>query len=1248
MHGPGESILNSISRPATAEADCLLVVCCEELEHLLRSGQTARAEAYFCEHPALADDPEAALDLIYTEYAARRELGEKPQPEEYYDRFPRWRELLGRQFQLENLLDNPRTVANPDGDASADAAPPLISSRDRFRVLGLIARGGIGQVMRATDNELRREVAIKELQPARADSDDVRERFLREAEITGKLEHPGVVPVYGLGRDASGRPFYAMRLVHGQSLQEASEEFHRRPADSRRYQGLEFQKLLRRFLHVCQTVAYAHSRGVIHRDLKPENVLLGPFGETLVMDWGLAKVHSAAQSSPAVEDLSLEQHGSPGALVAHLSSTLTRDAGEWIGTPAYMSPEQALGQANRVGPAGDVYSLGATLFMLLTGRAPLTGVSIAETLRRVVSGEIPRPRDLVCAAPRTLEAICLKAMALRPEDRYASPGELADDLERWLADEPVTALRDTLFARIARWGRRNRTRVTVAAIALVIVTVVLLWAAILINGERLRADGEQIRADRERIEANRRTARLAFDRGYALTESQEYAAALLWFARALSHAPRDDEAMRRVILTNMDAARHHLLRRRMLFSHEANPACAVMSADGRQLATADYDRVARLWDINSGQVLAKRKLAGRTKAAHVGGDGTAVFATAAGRTIVLETLCEAKTAVGSPTTIDNIEDVESGVFSPDGSLLATGAQAAWGPVKARLWRRSTGELVSEFSHPHTVRDIVFRPNHEALATTSGDGLMRLWQIGSAKPLWELKLETGSVERVAFTPDGKRILLGDTEGFVWCYDVETRRRLFEVARESGSVIAVACADDGQTIAAVWSNGTARTGILADRRPHWERLRIDRHTRILSFRPRSRQMLLASEPRTAALWDLPQPSQIAPSLAQSQLSAIAFSPDRKTVVAGCQNGTVVLRDSATGKSLRQAKNHQKCVPVVAFRPDGAVVLSASQDGTARLSNADTGQPRGQLMDHRVESVTVQVETAAFTRDGRYVLTGDNIGRIQIWDGDTGAHVRLLAKHGGAVRSLDISTTGDRVVAGYSIPDNCVRVWDIASGDLLWTFRHGNTVRSVRFSPDGALVISASNDLTARLFSAADGGQVCNPMPHRGEVFVAAFSPNGKLAVTGGYDAMVRLWEIPSGRPVGEPMRHEGIVFSADFGADGNLLLTGSLDRTARLWDVTTCLPLSPPLVHSGSVIQVRLHPEARVGYTGRLWKLPSPLPDQPGLIELWSKLATQRSFTAGDNIEWLGPAEVAAIAEEFQDHTGKAWELWGRDQ
>jgi eukaryotic-like serine/threonine-protein kinase len=305
-------------------------------------------------------------------------------------------------------------------------------------------------------------VALKQIQDRHCDHPESRARFLLEAEITGGLEHPGIVPVYGLGHHDDGRPFYAMRFIKGDSLREAIERFHGPKATGRGpgERTLELQKLLRRFLDVCNAIAYAHSRGVLHRDIKPGNIMVGQYGETLVVDWGMAKVVGTSESSG---EATLRPPSASGS-----SETLPGSA---IGTPAFMSPEQAAGRIDRLGPASDVYSLGATLYCLLTGQAPFEGSEVEEVLRRVQQDEFRPPRQVKPDVPRALEAICLKAISLRPEDRYPAPRALADDIERWLADETVTAYREPTLTRIARWGRQHKTLVTAVAAAVLVAAV---------------------------------------------------------------------------------------------------------------------------------------------------------------------------------------------------------------------------------------------------------------------------------------------------------------------------------------------------------------------------------------------------------------------------------------------------------------------------------------------------------------------------------------------------------------------------------------------------------------------------------------------------------------------------------------------------------------------------------------------------------------------------------------------------------
>ncbi|QJW96439.1 serine/threonine-protein kinase [Frigoriglobus tundricola] len=359
----------------------------------------------------------------------------------------------------------------------------------RFALRALHASGGLGEVFTARDTELNREVAVKRIKSHYADDAGSRRRFLTEAELTARLDHPGVVPVFGLVNDVRGRPCYAMRFIRGETLKDEIDRYHGqraaknaaaektersadRPSDPAPSaavrttatvpRSVAFRHLLARFLATCQAIAYAHSRNIIHRDIKPANIMVGAFGETLVVDWGLAKSLDDGPDFDRVMKAQAEAGFRHDPEATDMPSHMTL-AGTAVGTPAYMAPEQAAGEVHRVGPRADIYALGATLFVILTGKAPFSGKTTAEVLDRVRRGAYEPAAAVSPECPKPLDAIARKAMALRQEDRYATALDLAADVERWLSDEPVSCYRDPLPARLARWGRRHPARVAAGA-----------------------------------------------------------------------------------------------------------------------------------------------------------------------------------------------------------------------------------------------------------------------------------------------------------------------------------------------------------------------------------------------------------------------------------------------------------------------------------------------------------------------------------------------------------------------------------------------------------------------------------------------------------------------------------------------------------------------------------------------------------------------------------------------------------------
>ena len=532
---------------------------------------------------------EANVDDLIDRWEELRDQGTPPTIEELCADRPELAAEVRRRIEalraMDSALDSevraPRATTAAHGGRGAEldrGLPEVLLATAVYRPMSHHDQGGLGVVFTAHQEELDRTVALKRIRPDRL-HDVARRRFLREAALTARLQHPGIVPVYGLGQD-EGEPFYTMPFIAGRTLQEAIEAFHgddslRRDPDLR---SLRLRGLLQHFVAACNTMAYAQDQGVVHRDLKPSNIMLGPYGETLVMDWGLAKRLRADGAATEEE----------GELVSpDPSSEDVTAAGDVVGTPMYMSPEQARGEP--AGPAGDIFSLGLVLYAILTGRSAFEKLSGrgADRLQAVRDAAIVPPRRRDPGLPRALEAVCLKALAARPEDRYASACALADDVQKWLADEPVTAWRDPVSVRARRWMRRHRTLVASTATVLVLSVVGLAGFTTILAGknEELAARGRaldvkntELASKNEELDRQRRRAEAR--EGLALAAVKKFRDAVTANAQ-LKNQPGLDPLRRALLKEPLEFFR--TLRDQLQADRDTSPDALV------KLATAGFD-----------------------------------------------------------------------------------------------------------------------------------------------------------------------------------------------------------------------------------------------------------------------------------------------------------------------------------------------------------------------------------------------------------------------------------------------------------------------------------------------------------------------------------------------------------------------------------------------------------------------------------------------------------------------------------
>jgi WD40 repeat protein/serine/threonine protein kinase len=1041
------------------------------------------------------------------------------------------------------------------GRSTYFAPHPPFPAAARYQVLRPHARGGLGEVSVALDLELHREVALKQARPEHANDPAVRSRFLREGELAGRLEHPSLVPVYGLGIGADGRPFYAMRFIQGSTLRDAIKAFHQAHGlgSDTGLKSLVLRQLLSRFLALCNAVAYLHSRGVLHRDLKPANVLLGRFGETLLVDLGLAKVIGRAISEPA-ED-------AEGTLRPSSGDSLTTQAGSTVGTPAYMSPEQASGGTGQLGPASDVYSLGATLYSLLTGKVPFEGSDVCTVLERVQKGDWTPPRRVNPEVPAALDAICCQAIALRPVDRYPTALALAADVEHWLADEPVTAYSEPWRDRARRWLSRHQTVMTAAAATVAVAVIGMVIGLLLLNAAAARERQARAVAEQKEREAGeqRDLARVHAYVAQMNLSQRAWEEANMGYVRSLlaEAAPAEgDEDLRGFEWHYLNRLAHQEL---LTFEGHAGFVTSVAySPDGYRLATGSEDKTIRIWDATTGAVM--HLLQGHAEAVRslkYSPDGQCV---ASGSDDHFVKVWSATTGRELVTLGSHAKAVRGLTYSPDGQRIASGSD----DHSVKVWDTATGRELRTFKeHAGPVTCLAYSPDGRCIASGSRDKTVKVWEAATGRVVFSFNGHVDTIRGLAFSPDGRHLASGSQDSTVKVRDAATGRLLLTFKGHAGPVTSVAYSPDGRLLASGSDDNTVRIWSAATGKEYLTLQGHELPVLSVAYSPDGRRVASASEDRTVKVWETAMRQDVRTFRGHAgEVCGLAYSPDGKHLASGSKDNKLKIWDVASGKEVLTLRGHKKGIGCVAYSPDGQRLASGSQDGTVKVWDTATGKELLTLQGHEEEVLCV-----AYSPDGQRLASGSEDNSIMLRDASTGRELLTLEGHTGSVCCLAYSPDGHRLASGSQ--DNTIKVWDPATGKEVLTLRgYREGIRSIAYRPDGLRLASGCDDDTIKVWDAAIGKELFTLKGHLGEVRGLVYSPDGRRLVSGSDDDTIKIWEASTGRELLTLQGHSGAVSCLAYSPDGWSLASGGQDKMVRIWEA-----LSPSRSLRGGVLSPR---------------------------------------------------------------------------
>jgi len=972
------------------------------------------------------------------------------------------------------------------------------------------------------------------------DTKQVIARFEAERQALALMDHPNIARFFDAGvvddeisnlrtQITWGRPYFVMELAAGMKITDYCDQ---KRFSTRQRLGL--------FAHVCRAVQHAHQKGVIHRDLKPSNILVAEQeGEPVpkVIDFGIAKATTGQQLTDLTLFTAFEQ---------------------FVGTPAYMSPEQAgLGRLD-IDTRSDIYSLGVLLYELLTGRTPFDTNELRqsglESIRRTIrETEPPRPSSRLRALEREelattarchgteapkligllrgdLDWIVMKCLEKDRRRRYETVNGLARDIERHLSCEPVFARPPSKLYEIQRTMRRHKLSFAAAGAVIGALAIGATVSTLLyIRESKARALA---------VAAQRSAQRLLYDANLDLAQQ----------AWEHNDVGRVRELLKETATSPERGFEWYYWQRlvrlalRTLYGHTDEITSVAFFPDGRRIVTGSADLTAKVWDALTGkELLSLRGHAGRIESVGVSPDGQRIVTGSADQTARVW-----DAARGGQVLMlrGHSSSVSSVAFSADGRRILTGSA----DQTARLWDAASGQQLLRLKrNAAPINSVALSPDGHQIVTGANDRTATVWDVASGSEWLALKGHDEAINCVAFSPDGRRIVTGSDDGTAKVWDAASGEKVVTFRGHGAPVFSAAFSPDAKRVVTCGKDCTAVVWDPADGR---ELLTLKGHQGLImsvAFSPNGAWIVTGSYDNTAKVWDAAEnPGALTLSAGDGPVRALAFSPDGQRMVTAGWDGTARVLEAASGHELVTFRGHRGGLTSVSLSPDGSRILTGSTDQSADLWDAATGQNL-----RTFHSRGDWVRATAFSPDGQRVVVTDGYdGAAKVWDAASGRELLTLKGHDLRINSVAFSPAGARIVTGSE--DRTAKVWDAATGLEQHTLRgHEALITSVGFSPNGRWVITGSADRTAKLWDAASGACLLTFRRHGDQITAVAFSPDGERVATASWDGTVKVWDAANARQLLTLQGFNDLAWTVGFSPDGLRLAAGGEDHTVRLW-------------------------------------------------------------------------------------------------